>query len=85
MLDESELAPEPEETPQSINHHLALHCKELQFTLHALQTTHQRLILDLYRIANALGVEEEGLGELERGIAPATIMQRIEELKREKP
>jgi len=39
------------------------------------------LVADLYSIAEALGVKEEGFGITGAGIAPSTILERIQELK----
>ena len=39
------------------------------------------LVNDLFRIAEALGVAEEGIGQ-DKGIAPETMLEKIEELKR---
>ena len=61
---------------------LANQCRNLQVQLHALQADRKRLISDLYAIAEALGVQEEGFGVTGSGIAPSTMIERIEELKR---
>ena len=80
---------DPEGTPSAINKRLAIRAHDLQHQLQTLehenktlQADHQRLILDLYSIAEALGVKEEGFGATGAGIAPSTILERIEELKR---
>lgn len=39
------------------------------------------LVNDLFRVAEALGVAEEGIGQ-DKGIAPETMLEKIEELKR---
>ena len=66
----------------SIDLKLAEQCRNLQVELQALQNDHKRLISDLYAIAEALGVQEEGFGVTGSGIAPSTMIERIEELKR---
>lgn len=77
------LTPEdPESNPSAINKRLAIRAHDLQHQLQTLQADHQRLILDLFSIAEALGVREEGFGGTGSGIAPSTILERIEELKR---
>ena len=80
---------DPEGTPSAINKRLAIRAHGLQHQLQTLQhenktlqADHQRLILDLWSIAEALGVKEEGFGVTGAGIAPSTILERIEELKR---
>jgi len=80
---------DPEGTPSAINKRLAIRCHDLQHQLQTLQhenktlqADHKRLMLDLYSIAEALGVKEEGFGVTGSGIAPSTILERIEELKR---
>ena len=65
-----------------LNLKLAEQCRNLQVELQALQSDHKRLISDLYAIAEALGVQEEGFGVTGSGIAPSTMIERIEELKR---
>ena len=65
----------------SIDLKLAEQCRNLQVELQTLQADHQRLTLDLFRIAEALGVAEEGIGQ-DKGIAPETMLEKIEELKR---
>jgi len=79
---------DPEGTPSAINKRLAIRAHDLQHQLQTLQhefslltTDHKRLILDLYSIAEALGVKEEGFGITGAGIAPSTILERIQELK----
>jgi len=79
---------DPEGTPSAINKRLAIRAHDLQHQIQTLQhefslltTDHKRLILDLYSIAEALGVKEEGFGITGAGIAPSTILERIEELK----
>ena len=66
----------------SIDLKLAEQCRDLQVQLQTLQADHKRLISDLYAIAEALGVQEEGFGVTGSGIAPSTMIERIEELKR---
>ena len=66
----------------SIDLKLAEQCRNLQVELQTLQADHKRLISDLYAIAEALGVQEEGFGVTGSGIAPSRILERIEELKR---
>jgi len=73
---------DPEGTPSAINKRLAIRCHDLQHQLQTLTHDHKRLISDLYSIAEALGVKEEGFGVTGAGIAPSTILERIEELKR---
>lgn len=46
-----------------------------------LRTWHQMLILDLYRLADALGIEAEGIGD-DKGISVDRMIEKIEELKR---
>ena len=76
-------APEdPEGTPSAINKRLAVRLHNMQHELQTLQHEHKLLYSDLCRIAEALGVEPEGFGVTEPGIAPSTILERIEELKR---
>ena len=80
------IKPEPTEdhegAPSAINKRLAIRLHKMQHELQTLQHDHKRLILDLYSIAEALGVKEEGFGVTGAGIAPSTILERIEELKR---
>jgi len=88
MLLKPQTPEDPEGTPSAINKRLAIRAHDLQHQLQTLQhefslltTDHKRLILDLYSIAEALGVKEEGFGITGAGIAPSTILERIEELK----
>jgi len=88
MLLKPQTPEDPEGTPSAINKRLAIRAHDLQHQLQTLQhefslltTDHKRLILDLYSIAEALGVEPEGFGITGAGIAPSTILERIEELK----
>ena len=73
---------DPEGTPSAINKRLAIRLHNMQHELQTLQHEHKLLYSDLCRIAEALGVEPEGFGVTEPGIAPSTILERIEELKR---
>lgn len=66
---------------ESLNHDLTMRLLDLQNEKALLQHDHDRLILDLYSIAEALGVEEEGFGVTGKGIAPSTILERIAELR----
>jgi len=88
MLLKPQTPEDPEGTPSAINKRLAIRAHDLQHQLQTLehenktlQADHQRLILDLYSIAEALGVKEEGFGITGAGIAPSTILERIAELK----
>ena len=88
MLLKPQTPEDPEGTPSAINKRLAIRAHDLQHQLQTLQhenktlqADHQRLILDLYSIAEALGVKEEGFGVTGSGIAPSTILERIQELK----
>jgi len=72
---------DPEGAPSAINKRLAIRLHNMQHELQTLQHDHKGLILDLYTIAEALGVKEEGFGVTGAGIAPSTILERIEELK----
>ncbi len=72
---------DPESEPSAINKRLAIRCHNLQHELQTLQHEHKMLIHDLYAIAEALGVEPEGFGVTGSGIAPSTILERIQELK----
>lgn len=82
MLLKPQTPEDPEGTPSAINKRLAIRCHDLQHQLQTLQHEHKLLYSDLCRIAEALGVEPEGFGVTEPGIAPSTILERIEELKR---
>lgn len=89
MLLKPQTPEDPEGTPSAINKRLAIRCHDLQHQLQTLQHEHKLLLneqkllySDLCRIAEALGVEPEGFGVTEPGIAPSTILERIEELKR---
>ena len=73
---------DPEGTPSAINKRLAIRAHNLQHELQTLQHEHKLLYSDLCAIADALGVKEEGFGVTGAGIAPSTILERIEELKR---
>lgn len=64
------------------NDRLSQRCHVLGKELDLLKHHHQMLTDDLYRIAEALGIEEEGFGVTGKGIAPATILERIKELRR---
>ena len=88
MLLKPQTPEDPEGTPSAINKRLAIRCHDLQHQLQTLehenktlQADHKRLILDLYSIAEALGVKEEGFGITGAGIAPSTILEAIKELR----
>jgi len=79
---------DPESEPSAINKRLAIRAHDLQHQLqtlqhefNTLQHEHKLLYSDLCRIAEALGVKEEGFGITGAGIAPSTILERIQELK----
>ena len=72
---------DPEGTPSAINKRLAIRLHTMQHELQTLQHEHKLLYSDLCRIAEALGVEPEGFGITGAGIAPSTILERIQELK----
>ena len=82
MLLKPQTPEDPEGTPSAINKRLAVRLHNMQHELQTLQHEHKLLYSDLCRIAEALGVEPEGFGVTEPGIAPSTILERIEELKR---
>ncbi len=73
---------DPEGTPSAINKRLAVRLHNMQHELQTLQHEHKLLYSDLCAIAKALGVEPDGFGVTGAGIAPSTILERIEELKR---
>jgi len=81
MLLKPQTPEDPEGTPSAINKRLAIRCHDLQHQLQTLQHEHKLLYSDLCRIAEALGVEPEGFGITGAGIAPITILERIQELK----
>ena len=88
MLLKPQTPEDPEGTPSAINKRLAIRLHTMQHELQTLQHEHKLLFneqkplySDLYRIAEALGVKEEGFGITGAGIAPSTILERIEELK----
>jgi len=81
MLLKPQTPEDPEGTPSAINKRLAIRCHDLQHQLQTLQHEHKLLYSDLCRIAEALGVEPEGFGITGAGIAPSTILERIQELK----
>lgn len=66
---------------ESLNKDLTMRLLDLQNEFSLLTADHKRLISHLYQIAEALGVREEGFGVTGRGIAPSTILERIESLK----
>lgn len=82
MLLKPQTPEDPEGTPSAINKRLAIRLHTMQHELQTLQHEHKMLYSDLCRIAEALGVKEEGFGITGAGIAPSTILERIEELKR---
>lgn len=89
MLLKPQTPEDPEGTPSAINKRLAIRCHDLQHQLQTLQHEHKLLLneqkllySDLCAIAKALDVEPEGFGATGAGIAPSTILERIEELKR---
>ena len=82
MLLKPQTPEDPEGTLSAINKRLAIRLHTMQHELQTLQHEHKLLYSDLCRIAEALGVEPEGFGVTEPGIAPSTILERIEELKR---
>ena len=82
MLLKPQAPEDPEGTPSAINKRLAIRLHTMQHELQTLQHEHKLLYSDLCRIAEALGVEPEGFGITGAGIAPSTILERIEELKR---
>ena len=88
MLLKPQAPEDPEGTPSAINKRLAIRLHNMQHELQTLQhgnktlqADHQRLILDLYSIAEALGVKEEGFGVTGAGITPSTILEAIKELR----
>jgi hypothetical protein len=82
MLLKPQTPEDPEGTPSAINKRLAIRLHTMQHELQTLQHEHKLLYSDLCAIAKALGVEPEGFGITGAGIAPITILERIEELKR---
>ena len=81
MLLKPQAPEDPEGTPSAINKRLAIRLHTMQHELQTLQHEHKLLYSDLCRIAEALGVEPEGFGITGAGIAPITILERIQELK----
>jgi len=82
MLLKPQTPEDPEGTPSAINKRLAIRCHDLQNENTVLRHEQKLLYSDLCAIAKALEVEPEGFGVTGAGIAPSTILERIEELKR---
>ena len=72
---------DPEGTPSAINKRLAIRCHDLMNENTVLRHEQKLLYSDLCAIAKALEVEPEGFGITGAGIAPSTILERIQELK----
>ena len=92
MLLKPQTPEDPEGTPSAINKRLAIRLHTMQHELQTLQHEHKLLLneqkllySDLCRIAEALGVKEEGFGITGAGIAPSSILQAIADLKHPSP
>ena len=81
MLLKPQTPEDPEGTPSAINKRLAIRCHDLMNENILLKHEQKLLYSDLCAIAKALDVEPEGFGVTGSGIAPSTILERIQELK----